>query len=59
MTVQLKKSLPQGSTVTEEALAKYSMGDIIRKHLWSLSGREVFGRIEEDQEIQKLSQKKN
>jgi hypothetical protein len=58
MTIQLRKTLPVGSSVEDVTLLKHSMGKIIRKSLWNQSAGKASGRAQEDQKVQKLGQEK-
>ena len=57
MTIQLQKTLPVGSSVTDETLLKYAMGELIRKSLRSSGLRDFLVRIEKNQKAQKSGQK--
>jgi hypothetical protein len=58
MTIQLRKSIPAGSSIEDVTLLKHSMGKVRRKSLWNQSARKASGRAQEDQKVQKSGQMK-
>lgn len=58
MTIQLKKTLPVGSSVEDVTLIKHSMGKLTRKSLWNQSSRKASRGAQKDQKVQNSSQMK-
>lgn len=58
LTIQLNRSLPAGSQVSDESLAKFAMGKLMREFIWNSGCIETPLRSEENKKAKKSGQEK-